>query len=307
MSLRLITAVVAALALWPAAASAQNPSSTPGPPNSASDAVKLIYEDYRRDGKIDVCDHERADLQDALDTIEPDFDTDYPDFREALEAGVTRHDDGRCDADATRHGDRHRDRDGLPDRHRGRRHAAAARGRRLHRRRRAPAAGRRHHDASARRRHPAHGRERPVRGHADPGPQRRPAGRPGHGPARRGRGPDARVGLHIGRPEQAAPAGPVGCAGNCWRARAHLLRTPARRPGVRPHSAPAQRGRISRTGCASGDDGLNRTERAHSTAARTPCRGTISLQTQDFRSLCRTGRAHWFPSGPGASSTARKI
>ncbi|MDA0171598.1 hypothetical protein OJ998_21030 [Solirubrobacter taibaiensis] len=101
MSLRLITALVAALALWPAAASAQNPTSTPGPPNSASDAVKLIYEDYRRDGKVAVCDHERADLENALDTIEPDFDTDYPDFREALEAGVTRHDDGRCEADAT--------------------------------------------------------------------------------------------------------------------------------------------------------------------------------------------------------------
>ena len=42
MSLRLITALVAALALWPATASAQNPASTPGPPNSASDAVKLI-------------------------------------------------------------------------------------------------------------------------------------------------------------------------------------------------------------------------------------------------------------------------
>ena len=63
-------------------------------------AVKEIYSDYRNDGKIDVCTHERADLQDALDTIEPDFDTDNPDFRAALEAGIQRHDDGRC-ADAT--------------------------------------------------------------------------------------------------------------------------------------------------------------------------------------------------------------
>ena len=133
MSLRLITALVAALALWPAAASAQNPTSTPGPPNSASDAVKLIYEDYRRDGKIDVCEHERADLQDALDTIEPDFDTDYPDFREALEAGVTAPRRRALRRRRDGHGDRHRDRDGLPDRHRGRRHAAAARGRRRHR------------------------------------------------------------------------------------------------------------------------------------------------------------------------------
>jgi hypothetical protein len=97
MPLRLLTALVAALALLPAAASAQEPTATPGPPNSASDAVKLIYEDYRRDGKIDVCEHKRADLQDAVDTIEPDFDEDYPDFRVAVEAGITRHDNGRCD------------------------------------------------------------------------------------------------------------------------------------------------------------------------------------------------------------------
>jgi len=97
MPLRLITVLVAALALWPAAALAQEPTATPGPPDSASDAVKLIYEDYRRDGKIDVCEHDRADLEDALDTIEPDFDTDYPDFREAIEAGIQRHDNARCD------------------------------------------------------------------------------------------------------------------------------------------------------------------------------------------------------------------
>ncbi|MDA0182431.1 hypothetical protein OJ997_19135 [Solirubrobacter phytolaccae] len=101
MGLRLITVLVAALALLPATAFAQEPTATPGPPDSASDAVKLIYEDYRRDGKIDVCEHERADLEDALDTIEPDFDTDYPDFREAIEAGIQRHDNGRCDATAT--------------------------------------------------------------------------------------------------------------------------------------------------------------------------------------------------------------
>lgn len=101
MPLRLITVLVAALALLPATAFAQEPTATPGPPNSASNAVKLIYEDYRRDGKIDVCEHERDDLQDALDTIEPDFDTDYPDFREAIEAGITRHDKDRCSGDAS--------------------------------------------------------------------------------------------------------------------------------------------------------------------------------------------------------------
>ena len=101
MPLRLLAVLVAALALFPATALAQEPTATPGPPDNASDAVKLIYEDYRRDGKIDVCEHERADLEDALDTIEPAFDTDYPDFREAVEAGIQRHDNGRCDATPT--------------------------------------------------------------------------------------------------------------------------------------------------------------------------------------------------------------
>jgi len=100
MPLRLFTVLVAALALLPAAARAQEPTSTPGPPNSASDAVKLIYEDYRRDGgQIDLCAHDRADLEDAMDTIKPAFDRDFPDFREALEIGIQRHDDGRCDED----------------------------------------------------------------------------------------------------------------------------------------------------------------------------------------------------------------
>ena len=104
MTQRSITALLAVLALLVAvpAAFAQSATPTPGgPPADASKAVKAIYTDYRSDGKIDVCDHERTDLQDALDTIEPEFDTDNPDFRAALEAGIQRHDDGRCDSDAT--------------------------------------------------------------------------------------------------------------------------------------------------------------------------------------------------------------
>ena len=103
MPKRLITVLAAALALLIAGpAFAQDPTATaqPGqPPANATEAVKQIYNDYRADGKIDVCTHQRDDLQKALDTIEPQFDTDYPDFREALEAGIQRHDKGRCAED----------------------------------------------------------------------------------------------------------------------------------------------------------------------------------------------------------------
>ncbi|HET6547793.1 MAG TPA: hypothetical protein VFG79_05030, partial [Solirubrobacter sp.] len=60
-----------------------------------------IYDDYSDDGKIDVCDHERADLQETLDSIEAGFDTDFPDFREAVRAGIQRHDRGRCEDDSS--------------------------------------------------------------------------------------------------------------------------------------------------------------------------------------------------------------
>jgi hypothetical protein len=112
MSTRPITALLAALALLavtPAALYAQTPTPTPTAtasqqddgaakaPADASKEVKAIYTDYRRDGRIEACDHTPAALQDALDTIEPDFDRDFPDFREALEAGIRTHDRNRCD------------------------------------------------------------------------------------------------------------------------------------------------------------------------------------------------------------------
>jgi len=99
VSKRPITVLLAALALLVAAptAFAQTPTPTPGgAPNDASEAVKEIYRDYRNGGSIDECSHERADLQDALDTIDPDYDIDFPDFRASLEAGIQRHDEGRC-------------------------------------------------------------------------------------------------------------------------------------------------------------------------------------------------------------------
>src|SRR4051794_8070777 len=109
---RPITAVVAALALLaalPAVAQAQDPTPTAQQsqddgsaaqaPSDASKEVKAIYTDYSRDGVIDVCDHTRANLQKTLDTIEADFDRDFPDFREAVEAGIQRHDSDKCASD----------------------------------------------------------------------------------------------------------------------------------------------------------------------------------------------------------------
>ncbi|HWK28065.1 MAG TPA: hypothetical protein VNS09_15980 [Solirubrobacter sp.] len=111
MRTRPITALLAALALLavaPGASFAQTPTPTPtataaqddgtaaDPPADAPKAVKSVYDDYSRDGVIDVCKHTRADLQDTLDSIEPDFDRDFPDFREAVQAGIQRHDKGRC-------------------------------------------------------------------------------------------------------------------------------------------------------------------------------------------------------------------
>jgi hypothetical protein len=110
MRTRPITALLAALALlivMPAGSFAQSPTPTASasqqddggaadPPADASKEVKAVYTDYSRDGVIDVCKHTRAVLQETLDGIEPAFDRDFPDFREAVRAGIQRHDRGRC-------------------------------------------------------------------------------------------------------------------------------------------------------------------------------------------------------------------
>ena len=88
MPKRPITALVAALALLAAAARRPTPRTRPARQTRPTRSRRSTRT-TARDGKIEVCDHEREDLQDALDTIEPDFDTDYPDFRAALEAGIT--------------------------------------------------------------------------------------------------------------------------------------------------------------------------------------------------------------------------
>jgi hypothetical protein len=61
--------------------------------------VQKVYDDYRSGGVIEVCDHTQATLESTLDTIKPDFDRDYPDFREAVEAGIDKHKDGGCGGD----------------------------------------------------------------------------------------------------------------------------------------------------------------------------------------------------------------
>ena len=94
MPKRPLTAVLAALALLaaaPAVARAQD-----APPDATRE-VKEIYDDFADDGVVDSCDHTLDDLQEALDTIEPDFEQDFPDFRAALEASVNDHVVGECD------------------------------------------------------------------------------------------------------------------------------------------------------------------------------------------------------------------
>ena len=63
--------------------------------------VQKVYDDYRSDGVIEVCDHTQATLESTRDTIKPDFDRDYPDFREAVEAGIDKHKDGGCGGDSS--------------------------------------------------------------------------------------------------------------------------------------------------------------------------------------------------------------
>ena len=105
MRTRPITALLAALALLavicaasfaqtptPTATAAQDDGTAADPPADASKEVKAVYTDYSRDGVIDVCDHTRAVLQETLDGIEAEFDRDFPDFREAVKAGIQRHD-----------------------------------------------------------------------------------------------------------------------------------------------------------------------------------------------------------------------
>jgi outer membrane biosynthesis protein TonB len=59
--------------------------------------VKRVYRDYRRDGRIDNCDHSRKALKRTLQSISDEFDADFPDFREAVKAAIKDWDKKRCE------------------------------------------------------------------------------------------------------------------------------------------------------------------------------------------------------------------
>jgi hypothetical protein len=109
-----LLALVVALVV-PVAARAQSPTPTPSATASASPtptptptatpaprtkAVQKVYDDYEADGVISACKHSEKTLKRTLKTITPQFDTDFPDFRAAVKAGVKRHQRGGCKAAA---------------------------------------------------------------------------------------------------------------------------------------------------------------------------------------------------------------
>jgi hypothetical protein len=63
--------------------------------------VRRVYADYRRDGRIDNCDHSRLALKRTLQSITDDFDADFPDFRPAIRAAIKDHDKERCEPEPT--------------------------------------------------------------------------------------------------------------------------------------------------------------------------------------------------------------
>jgi hypothetical protein len=94
MRTRPITVFAVALALLAVAPAARAQDNFPAD-------VQKVYNDYRADGVIDVCDHTQSTLVSTRDTIKADFDRDYPDFREAVEAGIDKHKDGGCGGDSS--------------------------------------------------------------------------------------------------------------------------------------------------------------------------------------------------------------
>ena len=59
--------------------------------------VRRVYADFQRDARIDNCDHTRTALERTLESISEEFDTDFPDFREAVRAAIKDHDKERCE------------------------------------------------------------------------------------------------------------------------------------------------------------------------------------------------------------------
>jgi hypothetical protein len=112
-----LAALVAAPAAWGQEQTATpTPSATPTPdptptPEEIEEAerkeqlrrrkiVRRVYQDYQRDGRIDNCEHSRTALKRTLESITDEFDTDFPDFREAVKAAIEDHDTTRCEEEA---------------------------------------------------------------------------------------------------------------------------------------------------------------------------------------------------------------
>ena len=113
-----ILIVLAALSAAPVAWAQETPTPTPTPtatptpsptptPEEIAEAerkerlrkrkaVRRVYKDYE-DGRIETCDHTRRALKLTLRSITDEFDTDFPEFREAVKAAIEDHDEDRCE------------------------------------------------------------------------------------------------------------------------------------------------------------------------------------------------------------------
>jgi hypothetical protein len=116
---------VASLMALPPAAGAQDPlptiSPTPTPTATATPTptptptpeeleaaktrkrkvVRRIYRDFEKDGRIAQCDHSLKALRLARDSISDEYETDYPDFKDALRAAIRANKAGKCDVEPT--------------------------------------------------------------------------------------------------------------------------------------------------------------------------------------------------------------
>jgi hypothetical protein len=71
-------------------------SPTPTPAPKRTKAVKNVYRDFRNDGLLSPCRHSTNALKKTLKTITPQFDADFPEFRDAVKAAIRAHDKDRC-------------------------------------------------------------------------------------------------------------------------------------------------------------------------------------------------------------------
>ena len=119
VALILLAALVAVPAAWaqdpppaeptPSPTPTATPTPTPTPtPEEIEEAelkeklrkrkiVRKVYADFRRDGRIDNCDHTKTALKRTRQSITDEFDADFPDFREAITAALRDHNEERCE------------------------------------------------------------------------------------------------------------------------------------------------------------------------------------------------------------------